>query len=96
MLVSKKSISFFAQKIIINTLATRDRDIPAQDEDGKRMLGIVGRNYADHFLQPFLQALEKIDVKPKGIKNLESYNSRKFSETIKIATAIVLLTLGNY
>ena len=39
-----------------------------------------GRNYADHFLQPFLQALKKIDVKTKIIKNLESYQSGKFNE----------------
>ena len=63
-------------------------NIPAPDEDGKpdvEGFEKSGRNYADHFLQPFLQALEKIDVKPKIIKNLESYNSGKFSETIKIA-----------
>ena len=63
-------------------------NIPAPDENGKPDVEAFqksGRNYADHFLQPFLQALEKIDVKPKIIKNLESYRSGKFNETIKIA-----------
>ena len=40
-------------------------NIPAPDSDGNP--GNDGRNYAQHFLEPFLEALEKIDVKSKNL-----------------------------
>ena len=44
-----------------------------------------GVSYADHFLEPFKQALEQIDVRPRFIDNYDSYASGKFSETARIA-----------
>ena len=44
-----------------------------------------GISYADHFLEPFKQALNQIDVRPKFIDNYESYASGKFSEMARIA-----------
>ena len=37
------------------------------------------------FLNPFLNALKKIGVRPRIVKNLESYQSGMFSECSKIA-----------
>ena len=63
-------------------------NIPPPDSHGKpdydRFIK-QGWNYADHFLQPFLDALATIGVKPKIVKNLESYNNGKFTDCIKIA-----------
>jgi len=44
-----------------------------------------GFSYADHFLEPFKQALEQIDVRPRFIDNFDSYASGKFAETARIA-----------
>ena len=44
-----------------------------------------GTSYADHFLEPFKEALEQIDVRPRFIDNFESYSSGKFSEMARIA-----------
>ncbi len=63
-------------------------NIPAPDELGKpdyKRFSEEGWNYADHFLNPFLDALATIGVRPKIIKNLESYQAGKFTECIKIA-----------
>ena len=57
--------------------------IPAPDENGKPSDG--ERNYAEHFLHPFLKALEQIDVRPRIIDNYESYESGKFAEKSRIA-----------
>ena len=57
--------------------------IPAPDENGKPSDG--ERNYAEHFLDPFLKALEQIDVRPRIIDNYESYESGKFAEKSRIA-----------
>jgi len=57
--------------------------IPAPDEEGKP--GNDGRNYAEHFLEPFLAALEQIDVKPRIIDNYSSYANGEFAEKSKIA-----------
>ena len=63
-------------------------NIPAPDNEGKpdyNRFEEEGWNYADHFLKPFLDALEKIGVKPRIVKNLESYKAGMFSECAKIA-----------
>ena len=57
--------------------------IPAPDENGDP--GEDGRSYADHFLEPFLEALEKIDVKPRIIDNYLSYANGEFAEKSRIA-----------
>ncbi len=62
--------------------------IPAPDNEGKPDVESFqngGICYADYFLNPFLEALEKIGVKPRIIKNLHSYQSGKFNEVSKIA-----------
>ena len=63
-------------------------DIPAPKADGKpdyQSYEDNGWNYADHFLNPFLEALATIGVKPRIVKNLASYKSGKFTECAKIA-----------
>jgi len=57
--------------------------IPAPDENGKP--GNDGRNYAQHFLEPFLAALEQIDVRPRIIDNYTSYANGEFAEKSRIA-----------
>lgn len=57
--------------------------IPAPDENGDP--GDDGRSYAEHFLEPFLKALEQIDVKPRIIDNYTSYENGKFAEKSRIA-----------
>ena len=44
-----------------------------------------GISYADHFLEPFRQALEQIDVRPRFIDNYEAYTDGNFAETSRIA-----------
>ena len=44
-----------------------------------------GISYADHFLEPFKQALQQIDVRPRFIDNYEAYASGNFAETARIA-----------
>ena len=39
----------------------------------------------DHFLEPFKQALEQIDVRPRFIDNYDAYASGKFAQTARIA-----------
>ena len=57
--------------------------IPAPDENGKPSTN--GKSYSQHFLEPFLKALEEIDVKPRIIDNYQSYSEGKFAERSKIA-----------
>tara|TARA_B000000609_G_scaffold46850_1_gene34201 strand:+ start:3071 stop:4585 length:1515 start_codon:yes stop_codon:yes gene_type:complete len=57
--------------------------IPAPDENGNP--GSDGRNYAEHFLEPFLAALEQIDVRPRIIDNYTSYANGEFAEKSRIA-----------
>ena len=57
--------------------------IPAPDENGKP--GNDGRTYAQHFLEPFLAALEQIDVRPRIIDNFTSYANGEFAEKSRIA-----------
>lgn len=57
--------------------------IPAPDDNGDP--GNDGRSYAEHFLEPFLKALEQIDVKPRIIDNYTSYQNGEFAEKSRIA-----------
>ena len=57
--------------------------IPAPDENGNPSND--GRSYAQHFLEPFLKALEQIDVRPRIIDNYQSYSEGKFAEKSRIA-----------
>ena len=57
--------------------------IPAPDEDGNPTND--GRNYAQHFLEPFLAALEQIDVRPRIIDNYTSYSNGEFADRSRIA-----------
>ena len=57
--------------------------IPAPDKEGKP--GNDGRSYAEHFLEPFLSALEQIGVKPRIIDNYNSYSNGEFAIRSKIA-----------
>ena len=62
--------------------------IPAPDSDGNpdwARFEKEGWTYGDHFLKPFLQALEQIGVRPRIIDNLESYQSGRFDALAKIA-----------
>ena len=57
-------------------------NIPAPDKNGKpdyERFTNQGWNYADHFLNPFLDALKKIGVRPRIVKNLESYQSVSYT-----------------
>ena len=62
--------------------------IPAPDHDGNpdwQRFEEEGWTYGDHFLKPFLEALEQIGVRPRIIDNLESYTSGRFDQLAKIA-----------
>ena len=62
--------------------------IPAPKEDGNpdwERFQKEGWTYANHFLEPFLKALEEIGVRPRLIDNLESYRSGRFAELSKVA-----------
>ena len=62
--------------------------IPAPKEDGSPDWARYehdGWTYANHFLEPFLSALNQIGVKPKLIDNLESYRNGNFAQLSKIA-----------
>ena len=67
------------EKYIGCALAT----IPAPDEEGRP--GNDGRTYAQHFLEPFLAALEQIDVRPRIIDNYTSYANGEFADRSRIA-----------
>ena len=63
-------------------------NIPAPNADGKpdhERFNNEGLNYADYFLNPFLEALRTIGVNPRIVKNLAAYRNGKFTECIKIA-----------
>ena len=57
--------------------------IPAPDQNGKPSNS--GLTYAEHFLNPFLKALEQIDVRPRIIDNYSSYNEGHFAGRTRIA-----------
>jgi lysyl-tRNA synthetase class 1 len=78
----RKVYSFLSsayERYIGHPLAT----IPAPDESGNP--SDDGRTYAQHFLEPFLEALEQIDVKPRLIDNYQSYADGKFASRARIA-----------
>lgn len=41
------------------------------------------KSYAEHFLEPFLSAIEELDIHPRIIRTSESYRSGMFTEQIK-------------
>ena len=57
--------------------------IPAPDSDGKPSDGSA--TYAEHFLGPFLNALEQIGVHPEVVMNHETYESGEFAGYIDMA-----------
>ncbi|RAH04899.1 MAG: lysine--tRNA ligase [Methanobacteriota archaeon] len=57
--------------------------IPAPDNNGEP--GSSGESYANHFLSPFLGALEQIGVVPEVVMNHESYERGQFAEHIHSA-----------
>tara|TARA_B100000945_G_scaffold313065_1_gene308492 strand:+ start:4611 stop:6185 length:1575 start_codon:yes stop_codon:yes gene_type:complete len=57
--------------------------IPAPEEGGRP--GDGGISYADHFLAPFLDALEQIGVSPEVVMNHETYEKGLFSDYIDSA-----------
>ncbi len=57
--------------------------IPAPDSDGRPSSD--GRSYAEHFLEPFLQALAEIGVFPEVIMNHLTYADGLFAEKIDSA-----------
>jgi lysyl-tRNA synthetase class 1 len=57
--------------------------IPAPDENGNPTTN--GKSYSQHFLEPFLKALEEIDVRPRIIDNYHSYSQGEFAERSRIA-----------
>ena len=58
-------------------------NIPAPDSEGNPKEG--GRTYAEHFLEPFLDALGEIGVRPEVVMNHETYESGKFAEFVDSA-----------
>jgi len=57
--------------------------VPAPGPDGKP--GDGSTSYAEHFLGPFLDALETIGVKPEVVMNHETYESGAFAHGIDLA-----------
>jgi len=57
--------------------------IPAPKPDGTPSDGKV--SYAEHFLNPFLKALEEIGVYPEIVMNHETYENGEFAEKIDLA-----------
>ncbi len=57
--------------------------IPAPEPDGKPGDGKI--TYAEHFLRPFLSALEQIGVSPEVVMNHKTYESGGFEEYIDSA-----------
>ncbi|MDO5846226.1 MAG: lysine--tRNA ligase, partial [Methanocorpusculum sp.] len=43
------------------------------------------KSYAEHFLEPFLSAIEELDIHPRVIRTSEAYRSGKFTEQIALA-----------
>lgn len=43
------------------------------------------KSYAEHFLEPFLSAIEELDIHPRVIRTSEAYRSGKFTEGIRLA-----------
>ncbi len=58
-------------------------NIPAPNPDGTPNYN--GDNYANHFLNPFLEALKQIGVNPIVVMNHETYENGEFAEKIDLA-----------
>ncbi len=43
------------------------------------------KSYAEHFLEPFLSAIEELDIHPRVILTREAYQSGQFTEGIRLA-----------
>ncbi len=43
------------------------------------------KSYAEHFLDPFLSAIEELDIHPRIIRTSEAYRSGMFTEQIRLA-----------
>ena len=63
------------------------KQIPPPNTEGRPDMErfAEGISYADHFLEPFKQALEQIDVRPRFIDNYDAYANGNFAETARIA-----------
>ena len=61
--------------------------IPPPDADGKPDLAAfeAGTSYADHFLAPFLEALDMLGVRPRLVYNHQAYAEGRFVEHIRTA-----------
>ena len=57
--------------------------IPGPDKNGEP--GSLDTSYANHFLTPFLEALEQIGVRPEVVMNHKSYESGQFASHIHSA-----------
>ena len=61
--------------------------IPPPDKDGRPDIDVFerdGKTYAQHFLDPFLDALAQIGVKPRIVDNLTMYRSGMFEPYAKM------------
>jgi len=56
--------------------------IPAPNLDGSP--NHDGETYAAHFLNPFIEALRQIGVRPRIVDNYQSYKQGRFNDAIKI------------
>ncbi len=61
--------------------------IPPPDAEGKPDLAAfdAGTTYADHFLHPFLQALDMLGVRPRLVYNHEAYAEGRYVEHVRTA-----------
>jgi lysyl-tRNA synthetase class 1 len=58
-------------------------NIPAPNSDGTP--NHKGDNYANHFLEPFLESLREIGVRPRVVMNHKTYEEGGFAEKIDLA-----------
>ena len=58
-------------------------NIPAPNPDGSP--SNEGKNYANHFLEPFLESLKEIGVYPRVVMNHKTYEDGKFADKIDLA-----------
>lgn len=58
-------------------------NIPAPNHDGTPSED--GRNYANHFLEPFLESLKEIGVYPRVVMNHKIYEDGEFAKKIDLA-----------
>ena len=62
-----------------NYIGHQLKQIPPPDEDGRPDMERFsqGISYADHFLEPFKQALQQIDVRPRFIDNFDEWDVQR-------------------